>query len=51
MQVNIENEIKTIHMGDKGPNLLSVERANEIISELNKNDCNCLLYTSPSPRD
>ena len=43
MQVNIENEIKTIHMGDKGPNLLSVERANEIISELNKNDCKAVI--------
>ena len=37
MQINIENEIKTIKMGDKGPNLLSVERANEVISELKKN--------------
>ena len=43
MQVNIENEIKTIHMGDKGPNLLSVERANEIISELNKSDCKAVI--------
>ena len=37
MQVTIENEIKIIHLGNKGPNLLSLDRANEIISELNKN--------------
>ena len=43
MQVNFENEIKTIHMGDKGHNLISVERANEIISELNKNDCKAVI--------
>ena len=41
--IDIENEIKTIHMGDKGPNLLSVERANEIISELKKNDCKAVI--------
>ena len=61
MDVKVENEIKIIRMGDKGPNLLGVERAKEIIKELNYNECKaviilgndkvCLLYTSPSPRD
>ena len=34
MIVNVENGIKTINLGTKGPNVLSVERAKEIISEL-----------------
>ncbi len=43
MQVTIENEVKIIHLGNKGPNLLSLDRANEIISELNKNDCKAVI--------
>ena len=31
MDVKVENEIKIIRMGDKGPNLLGVDTAKEII--------------------
>ena len=30
-------------MGDKGPNLLSVDRADKIISELSKKDCKAVI--------
>ena len=39
MNISIQNDIKVIEMGDKGPNLLSVDRADKIISELSKKDC------------
>ena len=48
MNISIQNDIKVIEMGDKGPNLLSVDRADKIISELSKN---CLLYTSDAADD
>ena len=35
MNITIENDIKVINMGEKGPNLLSVTRAKELIAELN----------------
>ena len=38
MNVTVENEIKIIRMGDKGPNLLGVDRAKDIIKELNYNE-------------
>ena len=43
MDVKVENEIKIIRMGDKGPNLLGVERAKEIIKELNYNECKAVI--------
>ena len=43
MNVTIENEIKIIRMGDKGPNLLSVDRVKKIIKELNYNECKAVI--------
>ena len=43
MIINVENGIKTINLGTKGPNVLSVERAKEIISELNYDDCKAVI--------
>ena len=43
MDVKVENEIKIIRMGDKGPNLLGVDRAKEIIKELNYNECKAVI--------
>ena len=43
MNISIQNDIKVIEMGDKGPNLLSVDRADRIISELNKKDCKAVI--------
>jgi len=43
MNVTIENNIKTIHMGEKGPNVLSVNRAKKIIAELNYDDCKAVI--------
>ena len=36
MNIIIENDVKIIQMGDKGPNLLSVDRAKKIIQHLSK---------------
>ena len=36
MNISVENDIKIIEMGEKGPNLLSVERAKKLIKELIK---------------
>ena len=43
MNVTVENEIKIIRMGDKGPNLLGVDRAKDIIKELNYNECKAVI--------
>ena len=43
MNISIQNDIKVIEMGDKGPNLLSVDRADKIISELSKKDCKAVI--------
>jgi len=43
MNVTVESNIKIIKMGDKGPNLLSVDRAQKIIQELNYNDCKAVI--------
>ena len=43
MNVTIENNIKTIHMGEKGPNVLSVDRAKKIIAELNYDECKAVI--------
>ena len=43
MNVTVENEIKIIRMGDKGPNLLSVDRVKKIIKELNYNECKAVI--------
>ena len=43
MNISIQNDIKMIEMGDKGPNLLSVDRADKIISELSKKDCKAVI--------
>ena len=43
MNVTIENDIKIIQMGDKGPNLLSVSRSKEIIAELNYEECKAVI--------
>ena len=43
MNVSVENNIKIIEMGDKGPNLLSVDRAQKIIQELNYDDCKAVI--------
>lgn len=43
MNVTVENNIKIIKMGDKGPNLLSVDRAQKIIQELNYDDCKAVI--------
>ena len=43
MNVTVENEIKIIRMGDKGPNLLGVEKAKEIIKELNYHECKAVI--------
>ena len=43
MNITIENNIKIIEMGDKGPNLLSVDRAQKIIQELNYDDCKAVI--------
>ena len=39
MNVSVENDIKIIEMGDKGPNLLSVERAKRIMDVRKPNEC------------
>jgi hypothetical protein len=44
MNIIIENDVKIIQMGDKGPNLLSVDRAKKIIQELNYNDCKAVIF-------
>ena len=43
MKVFVENDIKTINLGKKGPNVLSVDRAKEIIKELNYDDCKAVI--------
>ena len=43
MNITVENNIKIIKMGDKGPNLLSVDRAQKIIQELNYDDCKAVI--------
>jgi enoyl-CoA hydratase/carnithine racemase len=43
MNITIENDIKIINMGEKGPNLLSVSRAKELIAELNYNECKAVI--------
>ena len=43
MNVRIENNIKIIQMGDKGPNVLSVSRAKDIMSELNYDECKAVI--------
>ena len=44
MNISVENDIKIIEMGEKGPNLLSVERAKKLIKELDYSDCKGLKY-------
>jgi enoyl-CoA hydratase/carnithine racemase len=43
MKVSISNQIKTIQLGDKGPNLLTVERQRSIIRELSLNDSKAII--------
>ena len=43
MNITIENDIKVINMGEKGPNLLSVTRAKELIAELNYDECKAVI--------
>jgi len=43
MNITIENDIKIINMGEKGPNLLSVTRAKELIAELNYDECKAVI--------
>ncbi|MDG2188854.1 MAG: enoyl-CoA hydratase/isomerase family protein [Candidatus Marinimicrobia bacterium] len=43
MNITIENDIKIINMGEKGPNLLSVSRAKELIAELNYDECKAVI--------
>ena len=43
MNVFVENDVKIIEMGDKGPNLLSVERAKQLIKELDYSDCKAVI--------
>ena len=43
MNITIENDIKIINMGEKGPNLLSVSRAKELIAELNYSECKAVI--------
>ena len=43
MNITIENDIKIIRMGDKGPNVLSVSRAKEIMAELNYDECKAVI--------
>ena len=43
MNITVENEIKIIQMGEKGPNLLSVDRVKKIIKELNYNECKAVI--------
>ena len=43
MNVFVENDIKIIEMGDKGPNLLSVKRAKKLIKELDYSDCKAVI--------
>ncbi len=43
MNITIENNIKVINMGEKGPNLLSVTRAKELIAELNYDECKAVI--------
>lgn len=44
MNITVENDVKIIRMGDKGPNLLSVDRAKQIIQELNYDDCKAVIF-------
>ena len=44
MNITVENDVKVIRMGDKGPNLLSVDRAKQIIQELNYDDCKAVIF-------
>ena len=43
MNITIKNDIKIINMGEKGPNLLSVSRAKELIAELNYEECKAVI--------
>ena len=43
MNITIENNVKVINMGEKGPNLLSVTRAKELIAELNYDECKAVI--------
>ena len=43
MNVSIENDIKIIRMGDKGPNILSVARSKGIMAELNYEECKAVI--------
>ena len=43
MKVSISNQIKTIQLGDKGPNLLTVERQRSMIRELSLNDSKAII--------
>ena len=43
MNITVENEIKIIQMGEKGPNLLSVTRAKELMAELDYNSCKAVI--------
>ena len=43
MNVSVENDIKIIEMGEKGPNLLSVERAKKLIKELDYSNCKAVI--------
>jgi len=43
MNISVENDIKIIEMGEKGPNLLSVERAKKLIKELDYSNCKAVI--------
>ncbi len=43
MNISVENDIKVIEMGEKGPNLLSVERAKKLIKALDYSDCKAVI--------
>ena len=43
MNITVENDIKIINMGEKGPNLLSVSRAKALIAELNYDECKAVI--------
>ena len=44
MKVTVENNIKIINLGEKGPNLLSVELQKKIIEEFNPNNCKAIIF-------
>ena len=43
MNITVDNDIKIINMGEKGPNLLSVSRAKALIAELNYDECKAVI--------